>query len=101
MTTLMLLISLALAQDYDGEFYNYKVFDEVVDHQEWVIEASNGFYLCKATIMCVGLNAPALIKAYRPAWHDPMTIYYWDNTALKSCVLKSCEPIKELTYQDL
>ena len=101
MTPLLLLASLAMAQDYDGEFYNYKVFDEVIDHQEWVIQASNGFYLCKATIMCVGLNTPAAIKAYSPAWHDPMTIYYWDDAALKSCVLKSCEPVKELTYQDL
>ncbi|MAH49037.1 hypothetical protein CMI37_24635 [Candidatus Pacearchaeota archaeon] len=101
MTLILLLISLAIAQDFDGEFYNYTVSNELVHDQQWYIDAKNYTYVCQATILCVGLDSGTTIKSRKPAWADPLTIYYFDGPVLKSCVLKTCVQPKELTYADL
>ena len=98
---LLVLLSSTLAKDYDGDVYTYKVFSEVSEGKEWLVQSTSGFYLCKASIMCVGLAQSATIKSYAPVWRDPLVIYYMDDWPPKSCMLETCRRTKDLTYDDL
>tara|TARA_R110000824_G_scaffold24009_1_gene84941 strand:- start:7214 stop:7516 length:303 start_codon:yes stop_codon:yes gene_type:complete len=99
--TLLLLISLAAAGDYDGKIYTYRIDEELVEGLEYWVEASNGVFYCKATLPCPGLDKGTEIETYRPTWHAPLRIYYFDAEVLRYCELKSCEKTKLITYQDL
>jgi len=101
MPLIFFLAGLALGGDYDGKIYTYRIHTELETDMEWMVEASNGLFLCKATVPCVGLDEPSEIKTYRPTWHAPLRIYYWDKEILRYCELKSCEREKQLHYSDL
>ena len=101
MTLLTMFMGMALAQDFDGGSYRYRIFSETVEDGRWTVQALNGFYDCRATIKCVGLDATMTIRSHQPTWHDPLVIYYIVDWIPKSCELKSCERLPELTYADL
>lgn len=105
MTFLTVLIGMAFAQDSDDVSYRYKIFSETIKDRRWTVQASNGFYDCRATIRCAGLGASMTIRSHKPTWHDPLLIYYivdhGDRWDVKSCELRSCERVPELTYEDL
>ena len=101
MTLLTILIGTALAQDFDKGSYRYKIFSETIQDKRWVVQASNGFYDCMATIKCVGLGEDMIIRSHKPTWHDPLIIHYVVDWVVKGCELKSCSKIPELTYSDL
>ncbi len=101
MTLLTMLIGMALAQDFDNGSYRYRIFSEVVKDERWLVQASNGYYDCKATIKCVGLTGGMIIRSHKPTWYDPLVIYYMVDWIPKSCELKSCTVAPEITYEDL
>ena len=99
--TILILIGMALAQDFDGGSYRYRIFSETVEDKQWTVQASNGLYDCTATIKCVGLDEDMIIRSHKPTWHDPLIIHYVVDLAVKGCELKSCSKLHELTYSDL
>jgi len=101
MTLLLLLMSLATAGDHDGKIYTYRIDEELVEGLDYVVQASNGLFYCKATLPCPGLNEGTEIQTYRPTWHGPLRIYYFDAEVLRYCELKSCEKTSLITYQDI
>ena len=101
MTVLSVLIGAALAQDYDNGSYRYKIFSETKENVRWTVQASNGFYDCKAAIKCTGLGDSMIIRSHKPTWHDPLIIHYVVDWEVRSCELESCKRMPELTYKDL
>jgi len=101
MTLLTILIGIALAQDFDNGSYRYRIFNETVEDRRWTVQASNGFYDCRAVIKCVGLDSTMTIRSHKPTWHDPLVIYYMVDWTPRSCELKSCKRLPEATYEDL
>ncbi len=98
MTLLTMLIGVSFAQDFDNGSYRYKIFDEVLRDKIWIVEASNGLYECKATIGCPGLDKDMIIRSRKPTRYDPLIIHYVVDWKVRSCELKSCADIPDLTY---
>ena len=101
MTLLAILLSASFAQDFNNGSYRYKIFSEHQEDTQWVVEALNGFYNCEAAIKCVGLDEGMIIRSRKPTWHDPLIINYVVDSSIKSCELKSCSKLREITCQDL
>lgn len=104
MTILTALIGLSLmslvsfAEDFDRGSYRYKVVNETVQDEAWMVQASNGFYECKATTSCPGLDSGMIIRSKKPTWYDPLTVYYVVDSTVKSCEFKSCLIPPEFFY---
>ena len=98
MTLLTMLIGAVFAQDFHEGSYRYRIFGEVVPNKAWIVQGLNGLYECKATIGCPGLKKDMIIRSRKPTRYDPLIIHYVVDYKVRSCELKSCYYVPDLTY---
>ena len=99
--TLMFGLMAVRAGDRDDVSYRYRIFQSVKPDERWIVQAKNGFFDCEATLKCVGLDEAMPIRSHKPTWHDPLVIFYVVEKRVRSCELKRCRTVPELTYSDL